>query len=336
MAITAQKIAELAGVSRGTVDRALKNREGVNPETKARILKIADEYNYKPNLIGKALVYSKHRIPIAVCLNSLGNPFFDEVKKGIMDAQKSYADYGINIELQEMKGFDEEEMLQRLSTLKKDVQNVIITPVSSPRFAEKINELEQSGVHVITLSSDVPGSDRLSYVGCDYEKSGKIAGRLTGLLSGGKAKLCITTGSLSHYGHRQRVDGLLEIVKGYPDIELVEILETFDDDETAKQKTAALLKEHPEVDFIYITAGGVQGTLEAIQESGKTLKACSFDDTPSTRKALESGKLLATICQEPYKQGYNAVKSIFDKVVAHEEVPAFQYSDLYIKVDTAL
>lgn len=39
MAITAKEIAELAGVSRGTVDRALKGREGVNPETKERILK---------------------------------------------------------------------------------------------------------------------------------------------------------------------------------------------------------------------------------------------------------------------------------------------------------
>lgn len=31
MSITAQKIAELAGVSRGTVDRALKDRSDVNP-----------------------------------------------------------------------------------------------------------------------------------------------------------------------------------------------------------------------------------------------------------------------------------------------------------------
>lgn len=40
MAITAQKIAELAGVSRGTVDRALKNRTGVNPETKKKFLRL--------------------------------------------------------------------------------------------------------------------------------------------------------------------------------------------------------------------------------------------------------------------------------------------------------
>ena len=43
MAVTAQQIAELAGVSRGTVDRALHNRGRVNPEVSARILQIAKD-----------------------------------------------------------------------------------------------------------------------------------------------------------------------------------------------------------------------------------------------------------------------------------------------------
>ena len=39
MAVTAQQIAELAGVSRGTVDRALHNRGRVNPEVALRFTK---------------------------------------------------------------------------------------------------------------------------------------------------------------------------------------------------------------------------------------------------------------------------------------------------------
>ena len=59
MAVTAQQIAELAGVSRGTVDRALHNRGRVNPEVAAKIHKIAAELGYNPNLIGQALVKSR-------------------------------------------------------------------------------------------------------------------------------------------------------------------------------------------------------------------------------------------------------------------------------------
>lgn len=75
MPITVKEIARLAGVSRGTVDRALKNRGGISEKTKKRILEIAEQYDYKPNIIGKALVYSGKPIHISVILNSIGNPF---------------------------------------------------------------------------------------------------------------------------------------------------------------------------------------------------------------------------------------------------------------------
>ena len=74
MAVTAQKIAELAGVSRGTVDRALHNRGRVNPEVAARIRKIADELGYTPNIVGQALVRSKQRVRNRVLPQSIETP----------------------------------------------------------------------------------------------------------------------------------------------------------------------------------------------------------------------------------------------------------------------
>ena len=59
MAVTLQKIAEVAGVSRGTVDRALNNRGRIRPEVADRIRKIADEMGYQPNLAGRALAMAK-------------------------------------------------------------------------------------------------------------------------------------------------------------------------------------------------------------------------------------------------------------------------------------
>ena len=74
MAVTAQQIADLAGVSRGTVDRALHNRGRVNPEVKEKIQKIALELGYKPNLIGQALVRSKQDFKLGVILQSTETP----------------------------------------------------------------------------------------------------------------------------------------------------------------------------------------------------------------------------------------------------------------------
>ena len=47
--MTSIKIAEIAGVSRGTVDRALNNRGGVNEDVANRIRSIAKDLGYKTN-----------------------------------------------------------------------------------------------------------------------------------------------------------------------------------------------------------------------------------------------------------------------------------------------
>ena len=57
--VTMKKIAELCGVSRGTVDRALNGRGRVNAETAAMIKKMAEQLGYEPNPAGKALAARK-------------------------------------------------------------------------------------------------------------------------------------------------------------------------------------------------------------------------------------------------------------------------------------
>lgn len=336
LAITAKEIAALAGVSRGTVDRALKNRPRISRETKERILKIAEQYNYKPNLIGKALVSSGQKVGVAVILTSVGNPFFDDVKNGIFAAVKAYEDYGIEINLTELKGYNPEELISALENIQDGIENLIITPVDDEKLKGKLQELVEKGINVVLLSSDIDVKGKLSFVGCDCLRSGKIAGRMVGLLSEGHARLCIVTGSTLHPGHRWRVEGVSSVVREYSDIKIVDVIENNDDNETAYLAMKAALNRNGDIDFVCITAGGVQGTLKAIEEDGRKIKVCSFDDIPATKEAMKNGKILATICQQPYEQGYNAVKSIFDKVIAKTHVEKRQYSELSIKVDYSI
>ncbi|MGN0521178.1 MAG: LacI family DNA-binding transcriptional regulator [Eubacterium sp.] len=337
MPITVKEIARLAGVSRGTVDRALKNRTGISEETKKRILEIAKQYDYKPNIIGKALVYSGKPIQIPVILNSIGNPFFDDVKAGIFAAQEEFESYGFQIELSEFKGYDAEDLLNILDNLPSDTAQIILTPICDKRVEEKICSLQKNSTKIIMLSSALEGVKNAVYVGCDYLKSGRIAGRITGLISAGSANLYIVTGSSQHKGHAQRVEGIKAVLKkDYPSIRLLGVAESNDDDETAYKAMKSALKEHPEIDFVYITAGGVNGTLKAVREHSHNVRVCTFDDTEITCEALRRGDVLATICQQPFEQGYYSVKALFDKIITKKEVQSTIYTQLSIKVDEAL
>lgn len=51
---TIREISDRAGVSIATVSKVLNNKSGVKQETADRILQIADQLNYRPNLNGPA------------------------------------------------------------------------------------------------------------------------------------------------------------------------------------------------------------------------------------------------------------------------------------------
>ena len=95
MGVTIRQIAEAAGVSRGTVDRALNNRGRIRPEVAERIRAIADEMGYKPNQLGRALSMSRNNIKIGVILQGAETPFMKEVLKGIQEACAEVDNLGI-------------------------------------------------------------------------------------------------------------------------------------------------------------------------------------------------------------------------------------------------
>lgn len=87
MAVTIQQIAERAGVSRGTVDRALNNRGRINPEVAEMIKKTAEEMGYVHKTRKKQKnAGGKKKIGIITQLS--GAAFMVEVKRGIFSKKK--------------------------------------------------------------------------------------------------------------------------------------------------------------------------------------------------------------------------------------------------------
>ena len=68
-------IAQALGISIGTVDRALHGRPGINANTRARILKKAEQLGYQPNLAARTLKLNR-RLRIGVYLPQQIASFF--------------------------------------------------------------------------------------------------------------------------------------------------------------------------------------------------------------------------------------------------------------------
>lgn len=284
MAVTIKKIAEYSGVSRGTVDRVLNNRGNVKPETEALVRKIADQLGYTPNIAGKALAARKKSLTIGIILISEGNTFFDDVINGIRQAEKELKDYGVNIVLKRMKGYNVQEQLNLIEELKENINILILNAISDTAIADAIAELSKKNIGVITVNTDIENSKRLCYVGSDYEKGGETACGMIGFLTNGCANIGILTGSEKILGHRQRVAGFRKIMKNkYPNMKEIAFAATDDDDIQAYEVTKQMLFKHKEIDALFIVAAGIYGVCRAVMHLGleRKINIISFEDRKS-------------------------------------------------------
>ena len=84
MAVTIQQIAEKAGVSRGTVDRALNHRGRINPEVAERICRLADEMGYVQKERKHSRTAKDERLKIGVVTQLARSSFMQEVNLSLI------------------------------------------------------------------------------------------------------------------------------------------------------------------------------------------------------------------------------------------------------------
>lgn len=255
---------------------------------------------------------------IGIILISEGNPFFDELLDGIKTAADEVGQYGVDVIVRTMKGYDAMKQIFMIDKIKNDCDILILNPIDSTEVINKINSLVDEGMQVVTVNTDVNGSKRLCHIGNDYTKSGRTAAGVMGLITGGKGKIGIVTGSKKILGHNQRIQGFIEVInKKYPNLNVLAIVENDDDELKSYDMTTQMLKHYNDMDSLFIAAGGAYGSCSAVINSGrdKSFTIISFDSTPAVRELMEKGIIKATICQQPYEQGYRAVKCAFAYVV---------------------
>lgn len=310
---TIREIADLAGVSRGTVDRVLNNRGSVNPKTAEKVMNIIKALDYRPNKAGAVLAAQKKKYKIGVILFSEHNPFFDEVMEGVCTKAAELKDYGITTITKRVE-FDADAQLSAIDELMEDgIHGLLLAPYNHIRIQEKIDELTGQQIPVITVNTDIDGSRRMAYVGSDYFRGGCMAAGLLALITSGPVKLQVITGSLNVLCHSERVNGLRHtLAHTYPRIQVAGVWENHDDEFESYALTRQLLKEHPLTDALFFAAAGVYGGCKAVLESECRPRIITFDEIPSTLDLLKQGVISATISQEPYKQGFLSLGILFE------------------------
>ncbi|MDQ1911414.1 LacI family DNA-binding transcriptional regulator [Paenibacillus sp. GD4] len=157
MAVTIKDIADLCGVSAGTVDRALNNRPGISSKTKSKILRVAEELNYKPDYMASSLARGR-TMTIGVVLFDLHNRSFAQLMNAI-ESRCREKGYFVNLLLTGKDKENERKCIEHLVSRKVD--GIILFTVNEGEEYDRF--LQEQRVPIITICNRI--SDRWSYVG---------------------------------------------------------------------------------------------------------------------------------------------------------------------------
>ncbi|MBB5058096.1 LacI family transcriptional regulator [Granulicella aggregans] len=310
-----REIAEALSISNGTVDRALHGRGGVSAKTAARVLKMAEELGYRPNLAARALKLNR-RIRIGVQLPKQIASFFDPLRSAIRSAATASRGFQIALDFEEYPrlGHGDVELLTRVLGRPSDQRYdaLIVTPGNPARVDALLTSIARSGTAIICVASDAPRSERLASVAVDAYTSGSIAAELLArtLPNGSVATI---TGDLTTLDHADKLRGFAATLATLaPHLTLLTAVESHDRAEEAYRQTVALLKRRPRPVGLYLSTANSIPVLEAVREhrmAGK-IQIVTTDLFNALLPYIESGDVLATLYQRPQTQAKIALETI--------------------------
>lgn len=323
-----KEIAKALGISIGTVDRALHARPGISPKTRAKVLKKAEELNYRPNVAARSLKLNR-RLRIAVHLPHQITSFFDPLREGIRTAAAAINGVTVDLEFRTYPyiGKGDIELLE--SDIGRDFDGMILTPGNPAKFDPLIQRIVGKGTPVVCVASDAPRSGRLASVTVDAGISGAIAAELFSRTLTQPGAVATITGDLNTLDHAEKLKGFAAALATMaPHLSLRPAIESHDRPKDAARATMALLDQRPRPAGIYICTANSLPVLRALEERNALaqIQVIATDLFPELISFLESGRILATLYQRPSTQGRAAFEALMRYLldgVAPEPVTRF-------------
>lgn len=319
-------IARLAGVSIGTVDRALHDRGRISEDTRRRILRIVQNIGYRPHPAARALRHPAVRI--GVCIPREIRFFYDQIRQGLESEARRYEHIGIELVHRPADRLGAGEAQRIGELLKENIQSLIVTPGDPGLLSPLLNEAEARGIRVICVASDAPGSHRSTVVCVQPELNGRMAGELMARFVLPGSRVAVVTGMRATEDHRKKIEGFVEAFRSFsPGGSIAQVLEGHEDEDETFLKCERLIRKCKDLAGIYVTTANCLPVCRALstRNNHRRIQLITTDLFREMVPYFEKGIIVASMYQQPYRQGQSAIRLIADHVVSNRPFPASYY-----------
>lgn len=318
MTVSIKDIAKQANVSTATVSLVLNKKQSsfISKATRQRILELAKELNYRPNVLARGLVKKKTNT-IGVVIPDVIYPFFTEVIHGI-ETLANESDHKVILCYSGSKQEKEAEYVNML--LEQRVEGIIIAPLADNRNIKIFKRLIQDGFPLVFVDrylDEVNGS----YVVTDNAKGAYKAVRHLVKL-GHKRILLLTTGT--------KISTVQSYLEGYKKALAKDnlsyresLIKRCEETEAGENRLflgynimKSFLLRKPHFTAIFATDDNFAvGAIKAVKEKElrvpEDIAVVGFDDLPFSSFVDPP---LTSVMQQKYEMGEKAVKTLIEIV----------------------
>lgn len=301
-ASTIADIARLAGVGTATVDRVLNGRPGVNHETMQKVMQAVSTLGELTVVRGRPRQSNNFRFAYVLPIGD--SQFFDQVERQIALTAGDFRHKHTTEVTYRFNADDPAEFAACLAQV-ADCDGIALLAPDLPAVKLAINEKVRSGVHIVSLFSDVAGSMREVYVGADNRAAGRTAGLLLARMSGApRDTLLLLSQATRLSAEIERRIGFAQVIEErFPQLQVQRSPDLPPDDEGAYQVLKHFLRKETDphrLAGIYSVGSGTAGIARALGELGLDYAhgLVAHDFTELHRSLLISGELSYVLHQD--------------------------------------
>ena len=299
---TIAEIARIAGVGTATVDRVLNRRPGVNVDTVQRVLQAVSELG-TPQQPGRPRKGENFRF--AFVLPAEDSPFITLLDRQIAQTAPDFRHGHITEVTHRIDATDAAQFAAQLARV-GGCQGIALLAPDLPPVKLAINELVRSGVHVVTLFSDVAGSMRSTAIGADNRAAGRTAGLLLARMAGaeGRDTLLLSSQATRLSAEIERRIGFRQVIEErFAALQIVRTPDLPPDDEGAFKAMRRFLGNEVDgarVAGIYNVGSGSAGVARALAAAGLAARVgvVAHDLTEAHRTLLAAGAFSYVLHQD--------------------------------------
>lgn len=316
-------IAQMAGVSVGTVDRVIHNRGRVSEENRKKVKAVLEMVDYQPNLMARSLASKKQYHFVAIIPSFGQGEYWEAISEGIDKASLEMGTYNIRV----TKLFFDQYNNNTFDGIIRDlldgqqVDGVLIATLFTDSVVYLSHLLDEAGIPYIYVDSNIPGEHQLAYFGTESYDAGVIASKLlTDKISQTSdiliAKIIHNGKNDSNQGKNRREGFCRYLAESGFTGKLHEVELTINDSVYNFRKLDTIFELFPNIEgtVIFNSTCYIVGNYLKTRQL-RNIKLVGYDLIEKNTRLLSDGTITALIAQRPEQQGYDGIKSLCNFIV---------------------